>query len=74
MTSETKRSDDIRETPEAPQQLGLPWKSDAQLSASGSTFSAKAKDLGALRDAVVDAAQPLERVLTDCLKLVHRWR
>jgi len=56
MTSETKRSDDIRETPEAPQQLGLPWKSDAQLSASASTFSAKAKDLGVLRDAVVDAA------------------
>jgi len=56
MTSETKRSDDIMETPEAPQQLGPPWKSDAQLSASASTFSAKAKDLGALRDAVVDAA------------------
>ena len=56
MTGETKRSDDIGETPDPPQQHGLPSKSDAQLSASATTFSAKAKDLGALRDAVVDAA------------------
>jgi uncharacterized protein YjbI with pentapeptide repeats len=59
MADETKRSDGIGETPDASQQHGTPWlmpKSDANLSASAIAFSARAKDLGALRDAVVDAA------------------
>ena len=56
MTDETKRSDDIGEMPDAMLLRGVPWKSDAQLSASATAFSAKAKDLGALRDAVVEAA------------------
>src|SRR5215470_4386508 len=56
MTDETTRSDDIG-TPDAPQQhaRSMP-KSDAQLSAGTTAFIAKAKDLGALRDAVVEAA------------------
>jgi uncharacterized protein YjbI with pentapeptide repeats len=59
MTDETTRSDDIVVTPDAPQQHGAPGpvpKSEAQLSATATAFSAKAKDLGALRDALVDAA------------------
>jgi uncharacterized protein YjbI with pentapeptide repeats len=57
MTDETKRSDDIG-TPDAPEHgLARPMpKSDAQLSAGATAFIAKAKDLGALRDAVVEAA------------------
>src|SRR5262249_43652892 len=58
MTDETKRSDDIG-TPDAPEQHGVARpmpKSAAQLSADSTAFSAKARDLGALRDAVVEAA------------------
>jgi uncharacterized protein YjbI with pentapeptide repeats len=58
MTDETKRSDEIG-TADAPRQHGLPGptpKSGAQLSAGATAFIAKAKDLGALRDSVVDAA------------------
>jgi hypothetical protein len=53
MTDETTRSDDIVVTPDAPQQHGAPGsvpKSEAQLSVTATAFSAKAKDLGALRD------------------------
>src|SRR2546422_11070406 len=48
MTDETTRSDDIVVTPDAPQQHGAPGpvpKSEAQLSATATAFSAKAKDL-----------------------------
>jgi len=59
MADETKRSDNIGETADAPQQhsVARPMpNSDVRLSASAAAFSAKAKDLGAFRDAVVEGA------------------
>src|ERR1700751_3698705 len=58
MADEPKRSDNVGKEPDAWQQH-RPWptpNSGAQVSAGATIFSAKAKDLGSLRDAVVDAA------------------
>jgi hypothetical protein len=58
MADETKRSNDIGATPDAPQQYRAqtPDPSAEVRLPTSTAFSAKAKDLGALRDAVVDAA------------------